>query len=163
MTRAIQELMESLLETVQDVTLYAWKRLWFDDNKYKFDSRDLLGVIRDWIIEFQNWWDDLPEKNNRSYLIEVEEFTEKKCKKFLEEKEIQRGNDFRSMIFDMAGSGKFGEYPYDESFTEAVEEGFNDDGTWTAKDGTTVDIANFYDSKYAKIYGAIDYKKTHRQ
>lgn len=47
----------------------------------------------------------------------------------------------------MAASGKYGDYPYDETFNEAVEEGFSADGTlWEAKDGTIVTIYN-YDQK----------------
>ena len=52
---------------------------------------------------------------------------------------LKRITEFRSKAFDMANSGKYGEYPYDETFNDAVEEGFNEDGTeWTAKDGTTI-------------------------
>ena len=47
--------------------------------------------------------------------------------------------ELRSLAFDLANSGKHGDYPYDETFNDAVEEGFSDDGTsWTAKDGTTI-------------------------
>lgn len=49
--------------------------------------------------------------------------------------------ELRSLAFDMANSGKYGEYPYDETFNDAVEEGFSEDGTtWTAKDGTIISI-----------------------
>lgn len=49
--------------------------------------------------------------------------------------------ELRSQAFDMANSGKHGNYPLDESFNEAVEAGFNEDGTqWTALDGTTITI-----------------------
>ena len=52
----------------------------------------------------------------------------------------------RKMAFDMANSGKFGEYPHDENFNDAVESGFSEDGSaWTAEDGTTItfdDIQN---------------------
>ena len=51
--------------------------------------------------------------------------------------------ELRSRAFDMANSGKYGEYPYDETFNDVVEEGFSDDGTsWTALDGTTITIDN---------------------
>ena len=47
----------------------------------------------------------------------------------------------REEAFDMANSGKHGKYPYGETFNDAVEEGFNENGTaWTAKDGTTICI-----------------------
>lgn len=52
----------------------------------------------------------------------------------------------REMAFDMANSGKFGEYPHDENFNNSVESGFSEDGSmWTAEDGTTItfdDIQN---------------------
>lgn len=49
--------------------------------------------------------------------------------------------NLRSRAFDMANSGKYGDYPFDETFNDEVEKGFNDDGTsWTAKNGTTITI-----------------------
>lgn len=49
--------------------------------------------------------------------------------------------NLRSRAFDMANSGKYGEYPFDETFNDEVEKGFKDDGTsWTAKDRTTITI-----------------------
>ena len=49
--------------------------------------------------------------------------------------------EFRSRAYEMAASGKHGEYPYDETFNEEVELGFNEDGTeWEANDGTIVTI-----------------------
>lgn len=45
----------------------------------------------------------------------------------------------REMAFDMANSGKFGEYPHDENFNDVVESGFSENGSvWTAEDGTTI-------------------------
>lgn len=47
----------------------------------------------------------------------------------------------RSRAFDMANSGKHGNYPDDETFNDVVEAGFNEDGTeWTAEDGTILTI-----------------------
>lgn len=49
--------------------------------------------------------------------------------------------ELRSRAFDIANSGKHGDYPYDDTFNDVVEEGFSDDGTsWTALDGTTITI-----------------------
>lgn len=54
---------------------------------------------------------------------------------------LKKITEIRSRAFDMANSGKHGEYPYDDAFNNAVEEGFSDDGTrWTALDGTTISI-----------------------
>ena len=50
----------------------------------------------------------------------------------------------RSKAFEMANSGKHGRYPLDETFNDAVEEGFSHDGTsWTAKDGTVIGLTKF--------------------
>lgn len=49
--------------------------------------------------------------------------------------------DFRSEAFDIANSGRHGDYPYDETFNEAVEEGFSDNSlVWTARDGLVLSI-----------------------
>lgn len=54
---------------------------------------------------------------------------------------LQLLTELRSLAFEMAASGKHGDYPYDDSFSDEVEEGFSDNGTvWTAKDGTVVTI-----------------------
>lgn len=49
---------------------------------------------------------------------------------------------FRSAAFDIAASGKHGDYSTETGkFNDEVEEGFNDDGSlWEAKDGTVVQI-----------------------
>ena len=49
--------------------------------------------------------------------------------------------NLRSKAFDMANSGKYVEYPFDETFNDEVEKGFSDDGTsWTAKNDTIITI-----------------------
>lgn len=54
---------------------------------------------------------------------------------------LEQLTDLRSRAFDMANSGKHGEYPYDETFNCIVEKGFSKDGTkWKAKDGTILTI-----------------------
>ena len=54
---------------------------------------------------------------------------------------LQQITELRSRAFDMANSGKHGDYPYDETFNDEVEAGFNEDGTeWKALDGTTITI-----------------------
>ena len=54
---------------------------------------------------------------------------------------LKKLTDLRSRAFDLAASGRHGEYPYDDTFFDEVEEGFSQDGTsWTAKDGTTITI-----------------------
>lgn len=52
--------------------------------------------------------------------------------------------EFRRAAFDLAASGRHGDYPYDYTFNDAVEEGFSDDGTtWTANDGTVLYLKDF--------------------
>lgn len=47
----------------------------------------------------------------------------------------------RSEAFDLAASGRHGIYPFDDTFNDAVESGFNPDGTvWRAKDDTVLSI-----------------------
>ena len=54
---------------------------------------------------------------------------------------LKKLTDLRSRAFGIAASGRHGEYPYDNTFSDEVEEGFSQDGTsWTAKDGTTISI-----------------------
>ena len=49
--------------------------------------------------------------------------------------------DLRSKAFEMAASGRYGDYPYDETFNDEVEAGFSDDGmVWEAKDGTIIKV-----------------------
>jgi hypothetical protein len=45
----------------------------------------------------------------------------------------------RSAAFSAAASGRHGDYPFFDTFNDAVEEGFSDDDTsWTAEDGTII-------------------------
>ena len=73
----------------------------------------------------------------------------------------------RSRAYSLAASGKHGFYPFDDTFNDEVEEGFNEDGTsWEAKDGTVVSICNMpvtYHRNPTKAeiafgYGAIHYR-----
>ena len=55
------------------------------------------------------------------------------------------------MAFNMANSGKFGEYPHDENFNDTVESGFSDDGSmWTAEDGTTITFDDVQNKRAGK-------------
>lgn len=49
----------------------------------------------------------------------------------------------REIAFDMANSGKYGDYPTDDTFNDTVEEGFNCLGmTWAAQDGTKIEAVH---------------------
>lgn len=55
---------------------------------------------------------------------------------------LQQITELRERAFDMANSGKYGQYPLDtETFNDEVESGFSNGGAvWTALDGTTITI-----------------------
>ena len=54
---------------------------------------------------------------------------------------LQQLVELRSRAYELAASGKHGDYPYDDRFNEEVEDGFSDDGAaWVAKDGTLLTI-----------------------
>ena len=76
---------QSLLgETIQDVTLTAWPIVWAD-NKYDQDSRVVLEMLRDWAVEFENWWygHDQEWRDKNSYYIEVNQFALRKSKVYV--------------------------------------------------------------------------------
>jgi len=78
-----------LCESIQEVTLYAWPKIW-NENKYDQDSRDVLETIRGWGCEFENYWAEQLEKDEdyadkNDYLSEIYKFTEKKCQEYLEQ------------------------------------------------------------------------------
>lgn len=54
---------------------------------------------------------------------------------------LQKLTHLRSLAFSMASSGKYGKYPFDDTYHDTVEEGFSDNGTsWTALDGTVINF-----------------------
>ena len=75
-----------ICETVQYITIDAWRAIYGDDNKYDLDSRDLLIEFRYWGEEFENWWDSLSEDERESkydYQLELDKFTDKKVAEYL--------------------------------------------------------------------------------
>ena len=78
-----------LCESIQEVTLYAWPKVW-DNNKYDQDSRDVLKTLREWGAEFENYWQEQLDKDENycdrhDYREEIWAFTEKKCQEYLEQ------------------------------------------------------------------------------
>lgn len=78
-----------LCESIQEVTLYAWPKVW-DNNKYDQDSRDVLETLREWGVEFENYWQAQLDKeeyycDTHDYREELLAFTEKKCQEYLEQ------------------------------------------------------------------------------
>lgn len=78
--------MHLVCESIQEVTMRAWPKVWAD-NKYDQDSRNVLETLREWGVEFENWWLGHDEDwiCDHDYLEEVWEFTDKKCEQYLEQ------------------------------------------------------------------------------
>lgn len=78
--------MSLLGETIQDITLSAWPIVW-DNNKYDQDSREVLEMLRDWAVEFENWWygHDQDWRDANCWSIEVEDYTIRKSKEYVKE------------------------------------------------------------------------------
>lgn len=78
--------MHLVCETIQEVTMHAWPVVWAD-NKYDQDSRNVLETLREWGVEFENWWlnHDGDWIDDHDYLEEVWKFTDKKCEQYLEQ------------------------------------------------------------------------------
>lgn len=77
-----------LCESIQEITLYAWPIIW-DNNKYDQDSREVLETIREWGVEFENYWQrqlakDENYMDTHSYMEEIDHFAKKKCEEYLE-------------------------------------------------------------------------------
>ena len=96
--------MHMLGETIQEITLYAWPIIYGPENKYDQDSRDVLGTIRDWAGDFECWWmtHDESWRDGHDYLEEIDAFTDKKCKEYLEEIGVDPETT-ETKIFDETG------------------------------------------------------------
>lgn len=76
-----------LMETVQDITTIVWDAV--KDNPEGTDSRMVFSECRRWGEEFEKMWDGYVkagEEDNHDYMLEVEEFAEKKVNEYLEYK-----------------------------------------------------------------------------
>ena len=76
-----------LMETVQDITTVVWDMV--KDNPNGTDSREVFSLCRSWAEEFEKYWNWLVERgveDNHDYMLEVEEFAEKKANEYLERK-----------------------------------------------------------------------------
>ena len=74
-----------ICETAQYMTLDAWPIIYGEDNKYDQDSRNVMETIREWAEEFENWWQSHDEDwmDANDYLIELDNFTEKKAQEYI--------------------------------------------------------------------------------
>ena len=76
-----------LCESIQEITLYAWPKVW-DNNKYDQDSRNVLETLRNWGVEFENYWQSQLAKDEyycdtHDYREEIWDFAKKKCEEYL--------------------------------------------------------------------------------
>lgn len=62
-----------LIESAQDITLYAYDRVYQKDG-YE-SSREVLELFRRWAEEFESEWDS---DANLDYMEEIDKFAEKK-------------------------------------------------------------------------------------
>lgn len=75
--------MHLLCETIQEITLHVWDKVWAD-NKYDQDSRNVLEMLRDWGVEFENYWQELVAKHeNYDYIDEVWAFADRKADEYV--------------------------------------------------------------------------------
>ena len=78
---------EFLMETVQDITAVAVQMVSKLQDGY--DSRELFSECRRWAEEFEKMWDGYVKdgvEDDHDYMLEVEEFAEKKVNEYLESK-----------------------------------------------------------------------------
>ena len=76
-----------LMETVQDITTVVWDMV--KDDPDGTDSRVVFSLCRSWADEFEKYWISLVEQgveDDHDYMLEVEEFAEKKANEYLERK-----------------------------------------------------------------------------
>ena len=75
-----------LLETLQDITAIAVDIVSKATEDEGYDSRDLFSECRRWAEEFEKIWDSYVkagEEDDHDYMLEVEEFAERKINKYL--------------------------------------------------------------------------------
>lgn len=77
--------MDLICESVQEVTLVAWPIIYGEDNKHDLDSRMVLSLCRGWGEEFENSWlsHSSEWRDSHDYISEVESFAEKKALEYL--------------------------------------------------------------------------------
>lgn len=83
------ELNEFLMETVQDITATAVQMVSKLQDGY--DSRELFSECRRWAEEFEKMWNSYVKdgvEDDHDYMLEVEEFAEKKAKEYLKNIEL---------------------------------------------------------------------------
>ena len=77
---------EFLMETVQDITATAVQMVSKATEDEGYDSRDLFSECRRWAEQFEKMWNEYVEQgveDDHDYMLEVEEFAERKVKKYL--------------------------------------------------------------------------------
>lgn len=76
-----------LMETVQDISTIAWPEIMAFNEEDGCDSRETFAMFREWAREFEKMWNTYVEQgveDDHDYMLEVEEFTEKKVAEYKE-------------------------------------------------------------------------------
>lgn len=90
-TKQMSESNEFLMEAVQDITVVAVDIVSEATEEEGYDSRELFSECRLWGEEFEKMWNGYVEagvEDDHDYMLEVEEFAEKKAKEYLKNIEL---------------------------------------------------------------------------
>ena len=85
-TKQMPEKDEFLIEAIQDITTVAVDMVSKETEDEGYDSRELFSECRRWGEEFEKMWNgyvEAGEEDDHDYMLEVEEFAEKKAKEYL--------------------------------------------------------------------------------
>lgn len=79
--------MHLLGESIQEMTLYAWPKVYGKTNEYDRDSRDVLNDIREWAEEFENDWqkkiaEDEKYGDTHDHIGELYKFADAKIREY---------------------------------------------------------------------------------
>lgn len=75
-----------ICESIQNITIVAWPMIYGEDNPHDLNSMELLELFRTWGEQFEAWWINHTDEwvAEHDYIIEVENFAQKKADEYLE-------------------------------------------------------------------------------
>ncbi len=78
-----------LCENVQEITLYAYDKVYADD-QFGLGNQSVLEELRGWAEEFEAFWQSHDEEwlCDHDYLDEIWAFTDKKIEEYLKNNEV---------------------------------------------------------------------------
>ena len=106
-----------IVESIQEMTLYAWPTMYGEDNPFDLPGSEVLETIRGWGEEFENMWQSHDEEyyTSHDYLEELWAFTDKKLEEFLKLYKYQVKYQVSPRSYDAAGWDlRHGEYEGDQ-------------------------------------------------